>query len=255
MMPLTLVGAPAAGASFAGFCAQARRMRVHHIGIDDGSFDLACVDSADVEDTYAELIRQGLQGVLLRSAHPLAERDAWREVCRRASRLGIRCLQIVPPAGLPDPVELAGLLRQADRFALTVLVEDGADGSAASPPEVLDSWFRACRVACPEAAPSLVFNPPAYLKAGLLPLHGMFMKSRQKNHFLALRVADAAAVTLEPRLPGQGNAQVKELISIMLARRAAGFFLVEAADGPPSTDGSSPVEAQIEAFRTLRLTL
>jgi hypothetical protein len=62
------------------------------------------------------------------------------------------------------------------------------------------------------------------------PFLSAFMPGHLKSHLRLLRVADAAFGDRTPVRLGQGNAEVAELVSALLARGFDGLFAVAAAD-------------------------
>jgi len=69
-----------------------------------------------------------------------------------------------------------------------------------------------------------IFKPLCYAYMRVHPFFHEFYGSKLKNKVAFLRVNDGLYCERKPRLPGQGNAEMKELASILLSRSYEGFF-------------------------------
>ena len=69
-----------------------------------------------------------------------------------------------------------------------------------------------------------IFNPISYAYMRAHPFFHAFYGSRLKNNIAFLRVNDGLFCERRPMLPGQGNAEIKELASILLSRSFDGYF-------------------------------
>lgn len=69
-----------------------------------------------------------------------------------------------------------------------------------------------------------IFNPLCYAYMRAHPFFHEFYGSKLKNNIVFLRVNDGLFCERKPALPGQGNAEIKELTSILLSRSFAGYF-------------------------------
>jgi|GEM_PF-1398416 len=70
----------------------------------------------------------------------------------------------------------------------------------------------------------LVFNPLEYVRLKKHPFFHVFYNSKLKSSILFLRINDGLYVDGSPTFPGEGNAEVKEMASAMLARGFKGYF-------------------------------
>lgn len=70
----------------------------------------------------------------------------------------------------------------------------------------------------------VIFNPLEFAYMRSHPFFHEFYGSKLKNHIACLRVNDGLFCDRKPTLPGQGNAEIKELASILLSRSFDGYF-------------------------------
>lgn len=70
----------------------------------------------------------------------------------------------------------------------------------------------------------LIFNPLEYVRLKEHPFFHIFYNSKLKNNILFLRVNDGLYIDGSPTLPGEGNGEIKEMTSAILARGFKGYF-------------------------------
>ena len=93
-----------------------------------------------------------------------------------------------------------------------------------------------------------IFNPICYAYMRAHPFFHEFYGSKLKNNIAILRVSDGLFCERKPTLPGQGNAEIKELASILLSRSFDGYFSFTDYFGQLSLEG---LLEYIAAFKTL----
>ena len=93
-----------------------------------------------------------------------------------------------------------------------------------------------------------VFNPLCYAYMRAHPFFHEFYGSKLKNNITFLRVNDGLFCERRPELPGRGNAEIKELASILLSRSFEGYFSFTDYFGQMSKED---LLAYIAAFKTL----
>lgn len=71
---------------------------------------------------------------------------------------------------------------------------------------------------------STIFNPLCYAYMRVHPFFHEFYGSKLKNNITFLRINDGLYCERRPTLPAQGNAELKELASILLSRSFDGYF-------------------------------
>lgn len=74
--------------------------------------------------------------------------------------------------------------------------------------------------------PHLIFNPTRFVSEKKHPYFHVFYNSRQKNKIEFLKIKDALYEKDDTCLPGDGNGEIKEMISALLARGYGGFFSI-----------------------------
>jgi sugar phosphate isomerase/epimerase len=70
----------------------------------------------------------------------------------------------------------------------------------------------------------MVFNPLEYAAVKKHPFFHVFYNTRLKPAIRFLRINDGLFQDGSATLPGQGNAELKELVSALLARSFKGYF-------------------------------
>jgi len=93
-----------------------------------------------------------------------------------------------------------------------------------------------------------IFNPLCYAYMRSHPFFHEFYASRLKNNIVMLRVNDGLFCERKPTMPGQGNAEIKELTSILLSRSYDGCFSFSDYFGDMD---EAKLKAYIAAFKTL----
>ena len=92
-----------------------------------------------------------------------------------------------------------------------------------------------------------IFNPLCYAYMRAHPFFHEFYGSKLKNNITFLRVNDGLFCERKPMLPGRGNAEIKELASILLSRSFAGCFSFTDYFGQMSWED---MQEYITAFKT-----
>ena len=93
-----------------------------------------------------------------------------------------------------------------------------------------------------------IFNPLCYAYMRAHPFFHEFYGSKLKNNITFLRINDGLFCERRPELPGRGNAEIKELASILLSRSFDGFFSFTDYFGQMSRE---ELLEYITAFKTL----
>lgn len=93
-----------------------------------------------------------------------------------------------------------------------------------------------------------IFNPLCYAYMRSHPFFHEFYGSKLKNNITFLRVNDGLFCERRPELPGQGNAEIKELASILLSRSFDGYFSFTDYFGQMSWED---LQTYIAAFKML----
>ena len=97
----------------------------------------------------------------------------------------------------------------------------------------------------------LIVNPMEFVSLRRHPFFHEFYKSRLKSKVKVIRVADAYFDDGAPAMPGKGDGELKELVSMMLARSFNGYFSFIVNN----IDDLSTVKKSIEMFRHLLMEM
>ncbi|MCX7599629.1 MAG: AAC(3) family N-acetyltransferase [Armatimonadetes bacterium] len=185
--------------------------------------------------------------------------DDWRAdavttlepVLEVAQRLGARKLVLSPTPPATNPEEwsqearqfLCGLRPAAEAAEVEILVEN-VPGTPLSTAAACAALFEAL----PEGTAKLAFNPAHFAQAGERPVLEALVKKKLKRYVGQLYVCDGCgpgAPLREDYVPvGQGEGQVKELISNLRARCFPGSICLRAGWGT----GEAVFMAQAAAF-------
>ena len=198
-------------------------LRINHIELTDfGGKPLEQCSGSEVEDIRCALIDTNKTIVLLSTALSPGEPAAFNELFRRAHLLNVQNI-LIPFNGRsqpPEPAALAEILKMAEAWNIDIVFENERH-----------SFFRDDRTMTdflrflPESA-GVVYNPAEFVALSHHPFFHMFYASRLKNRIRFLRLNDSLYSTGEPTPLAGGNGEIKELISILLARSFDGWFSV-----------------------------
>jgi sugar phosphate isomerase/epimerase len=70
----------------------------------------------------------------------------------------------------------------------------------------------------------MVFNPLEFVRSGYHPFLNVFYNGSFKNKICSIRVSDGIYAGGAPKLPGDGSAEIKELVSALRARNYRGYL-------------------------------
>jgi aminoglycoside 3-N-acetyltransferase len=124
-------------------------------------------------------------------------------------------------AVVPLPRDLAPFLAAAEQHGFEVLFEN----------HVFPSRVCLQMLEGAEAKKALAFNPAAFVMLGQKPFLGVF-QSRIK-HYIGMLYLNDATFAGDYTLPGRGNGEVKELLSILRCRSFSGRVVLATGPGGP----------------------
>lgn len=149
-----------------------------------------------------------------------AEADL-RPAGRVAQALGASLLKLPPQPPGTDAQGTAELSAQVTAAGLTPVVEN-SPGTAWDTREACERL----RVAAPELR--LAFNPAHFARVGERPFLGAYYRGKLKRALAQLVISDGFRPGGEPyTLPGCGQGEIKELVSILRCRSFPGTFLLK----------------------------
>lgn len=210
----------------------------------DNTF-LGDMDGDAIETMRNLLIDYGKIISLITYTGKLSDQERFRKLLRNAHFLGAKAIKVscdgydTVEAAIGDITECA---QDAKCYGIRLCVENKHD-SVLSRNQDMEALVKA-------AGENVytIFNPLCYAYMRAHPFFHEFYGSKLKNNIAFLRVNDGLFCERRPVLPGQGNAEVKELASILLSRSFTGYFSFTDYFGDMSWDG---LLEYIAAFKTL----
>lgn len=196
------------------------RLMLNNMEISD-NFDgksITVLNGIDIECYRNLLIENNKKIVLLTIDRHEVELDYFKKVFRNAHLLNIENIRISV-----DGYEAAEYLKQVcnigKAYGIGVLLENDSN-SYLSTDKILSDTYIKIR----NEFSGLIFNPLEFARLKTHPFFHVFYNSRLKNDIRFLRVNDGLFFDGSPAFPGEGNAEIKEMASILLARSFQGYF-------------------------------
>lgn len=212
--------------------------------IIDGMF-LGDMNGDTIETMRNLLIDCGKIISLLTYTGEISNRERFRALLRNAHLLGVKAIRVYCDgyttlrAAVADITECA---QDTKCYGIRLCVENRHDSILARNADMELLVKSAGDNVC------TIFNPLSYAYMRAHPFFHEFYGSKLKNNIAFLRVNDGLFCERRPTLPGQGNAEIKELASILLSRSFDGYFSFTDYFGDMSLEG---LLEYIAAFKTL----
>lgn len=226
------------------------RLLINNLETDDSFFgsSLADLSGKQLESLRRLLILNNKKIVLLNSLIDVSDTEKYAMLFRKAHLLGIENIMVDPSSfennGAAVKNEhvsnIAELLKIGKSYGIGVVFENSRKSPAGSENELAAlfamlsaensekvKWLDAPRLLDKQLAeynPGMVFNPLEYAAMKKHPFFHVFYNTRLKPAIRFLRINDGLFEDGRPTLPGQGNAELKELVSALLARSYKGYF-------------------------------
>ena len=203
------------------------------------------MDGNTIEDMRNLLIDYGKTVSLLTYTGEISDRERFRKLLRNAHFLGVKAIKIscdgydTVEAAAGDVAECA---LDAKCYGIKVCVENRHDSILSRNKDM----EQLVKTAGENVA--TIFNPLCYAYMRAHPFFHEFYGSKLKNNIAFLRVNDGLFCERKPALPGQGNAEIKELASILLSRSFDGCFSFTDYFGGMDLEA---LREYIAAFKTL----
>lgn len=221
----------------------AQQLLIGNLELED-SWDgcpLDAMDSEQLEEARSLLIDACQKVVLLRCSVPMEDKERLQRFFQKARLLNAQAVRM-ECSGYTDFSRLLSDFTQASRtgqaYGIQVCFENSADSLLNSRESV--EWFYQ-RLEYPAG---WIFNPLEVVRTGHHPFFHVFYTTRLKNQITVLRINDGLYQTKAACLPGQGNGEVKEMASILLARSFRGCF----SFSQPAS-GSFTLEESLSVFK------
>ena len=182
---------------------------------------LGDLDGETIENMRGLLIDYGKIISLVTYTGKITEQERFHKLLRNAHLLGVKAIKVscdgydTVEAAVADLAECA---QDAKCYGIRLCVENCHDA--------LLSRNKDMEALVKQAGENVytIFNPLCYAYMRAHPFFHEFYGSKLKNNITFLRVNDGLFCERKPMLPGQGNAEIKELASILLSRSFDGFF-------------------------------
>ena len=234
-------------AGFADKLALCEKARCGYMEISD------CIETVFVGDMDGEtiesmrnlLIDYGKIISLITYTGKIADQMRFRKLLRNAHLLGAKAIKVSCDeyAAVEDAVaDLTECTQDAKCYGIRLCVENCYD-TVLSRNKDMEQLVKG-------AGENVytIFNPLSYAYMRAHPFFHEFYNSKLKNNITFLRVNDGLFCERKPALPGKGNAEIKELASILLSRSFDGFFSFADYFGQMS---ESALLEYIAAFKSL----
>jgi len=223
-------------------------LNINNIEIDDSidSIDLIAMDGAQIEKYRNLLIKYNKKVVLLNSSIALTKTENYRLLFMKALRLKVECIKISLCSNWMEATqleEIVHVLRMGKSFNIRCTIEydvNRFDDLARTPLLNL----------CKQFDLKLIFNPLEIVRQKKHPFFNVFYNCKFKNNIHFLRINDGLFISGAPIEPGNGNAEVKELVSALTARNYEGYFLIESYMNSGDIDNSRIVLDRLKAILT-----
>ena len=206
---------------------------------------LGDMDGDGLETMRNLLIDYGKTVSLVTYTGKPSDRERFRRLLRSAHLLGVKAVKVSCDeyAAVTDAVaDITECAQDAMCYGICLCVENRQD-SVLSRNKDMEALVKAAgENVC------TIFNPLGYAYMRAHPFFHEFYGSKLKNNITFLRVNDGLFCDRKPTLPGQGNAEIKELASILLARSFEGYFSFTDYLGRQSLE---QLQAYIRAFKDL----
>ncbi len=189
------------------------------LGIQNLEADLAVEKFTpnEIEDLRCLLIDSMTKIVLLSTDISPDDHEELRKLFLNAHLLNVKNIKLEKTEG-----DLDYVFKLSKAMSIPLLFENKS-GTALADESALTEIIKPCDTA------GIIFNPSEFVLEKLHPFLTAYTKSHSKNRIKFLRINDAL-YDGESVDQGIGNAEIKELASILLARSFDGYFSIENGD-------------------------
>ena len=194
-------------------------LKLNHLEISHREVALESLPASEIYNIRNLFIDEGCFISLYETSFSPADKTSLNALLRNAHFLGIPFIKL--DFSVCADQDVAYCLDAFESYGITPLIENNAS-SAFRDSAQLQSFLkrpenRVCKV---------IFNPLEYVKTQRHPFFHVYYAGRLKNHIMILRINDGLYLDGSTVPSGQGNGEVKELISIMKARSFNGYFSI-----------------------------
>jgi len=181
------------------------------------------LSGGEVENLRNLLIINNKKIVLLSCSVPVNDRKYYEEVFRKANLLNVENIKVQLGDNCDNEDEivdmLASLGKMGKAYGISVLCENRSNSFMSTDNNISKIFKR-----LPGEYTGFIFNPLEFAKMKRHPFLNEFYNSKLKGKVRFLRINDGLFSDGSPTLPGEGNAEIKEMTSALLARGFKGYF-------------------------------
>jgi len=204
------------------------QLLIQNIELEDKFDGKALVElNGDELESYRNMLITNSKIIVCYScSEPIENFEYYKVLFRKAHLLNIRSIKIKNPYNssiYESPEEFVQIfkkvVRAGESYGIRVLIENQS-GTELAEDNQITKIFKLVN----SNHLGLIFNPLEFVKLGKHPFFHVFYYSKLKNDICFLRINDGLYLNGNAVLPGEGNAEIKELASILLSRSFNGYF-------------------------------
>ncbi len=191
---------------------------ISNLEVSDGIFGkpLYLLNGEETEEIRNLLITRRQKIVLYSVDMPLANQADYVKFFRRAHLLAIPYVKLTTPFGAEDKENLDAVIDIARGMGIRLLFEPTAEN------EMTFDSYREMRT--PDTG--MYLNPMEFVRQGKMPFRGNFYKAKVKDDVCFVRMIDGIMGTDTVVPLEEGNSEVKECLSVILARSFDGYLSI-----------------------------
>lgn len=191
---------------------------IDNLELCDGIFGkpLYLQNGEETEEIRNLLITKRQRIVLYSTDMPLSSLSDFAAFFRRAHLLDIENIKLVTPFTAADAENLAAVIDMARGMGIRLLFEPTKENGM-----TFDSYRE---IRTPDTG--LFLNPMEFVRQGKMPFRGNFYKAKVKDDVRFVRMVDGIMGTDTVVPLEEGNSEVKECLSVLLARSYDGYVSI-----------------------------
>jgi sugar phosphate isomerase/epimerase len=237
---------------FADFIGLSSRLGINNLETEsriDG-IDITELKGNELEGYRNMLISGFKKIVLLKADRNISDQAYYRKLFRNAHLLGVGNICLEPGSIKADDVKIAeirNVINIGKSYGIGILFENSSTSSLNND-KALSAFYR--RIT--DDNTGIIFNPLEYCRMKSHPFFHEYYNSRVKKEIRFLRVNDGLFKDGSPAFPGEGNAEIREMVSILLSIGFNGYFSITPYFGEMNFEKYEAVAAILkDIFRSI----